>query len=747
MWLKQVTKSERNVNLALNLPQLQNLMKRDPSSYIEEFNQQWRNFKAQLDLFNLKPQEKDQDDFGNLVMFLAHISLCYKKETESLPQLLVDLLENHYKVLQPELRRSLVQALILLRNKDLIQTEKLLSLFFTLFRCQDKMLRALLHSHIVTDIKNMNAKAKNNKLNKTFQNFMYTMLKDTNEIAARKSLEVMIELYKKNIWNDSKTVNVIAEACFSENIKVVAIAVHFFLGTNDEEKVEEEDDSVDVNQIKHALSINKKTKSKRNKIEKVLAATKRREKKNTKAEIFNFSALHLLNDPQTFADKLFSRLKQTKNSIQHKFELKLQILNLITRLIGIHKLIIFGVYEFVISYIKPAQRDVTMILAYTAQASHELIPPEILTPVIQAIADNFIWSNCSAEVICAGMNSLREICIRCPLAMPEELLQSLISDYKHHKEKGVITAARGLLGLFREINPEMLKKKDRGKSASINIKTIKAPQFGEVKVFETVEGLEELIQKENEEEFQWVDDEGKESDESSEDGWEEIEDNLENEDLKQVEGWEGWEVASDDESDIEEEWIEQTEENTVIEDNVSNSSDIKENVPSGKQQPPKSNLNRSMVYEKILTAKDFKRLKQMKMQKEILRKSGKKEVDISMIDLDDTDDSDIESNAEGDVEINDKVEPSSLLGTLKRKRNYEERLESIKMGREGREKYGSKKNKLEKVTSKTNKEKSKVKNNMMMVHKRSVKGKAKRSLRDKQKTLRAHIDKQKRKGM
>lgn len=30
----------------------------------------------------------------------------------------------------------------------------------------------------------------------------------------------MIDLYKKNIWNDPKTVNVIATACLSKNAKV-----------------------------------------------------------------------------------------------------------------------------------------------------------------------------------------------------------------------------------------------------------------------------------------------------------------------------------------------------------------------------------------------------------------------------------------------------------------------------------------------------------------------------------------------
>lgn len=86
----------------------------------------------------------------------------------------------------------------------------------------------------------------------TLQNFMYTMLRDSNPIAAKLSLDVMGELYTRNIWwvlyylsvrwtlfwvrpcrldcfftwsnlcrrNDAKTVNVITTACFSKVTKV-----------------------------------------------------------------------------------------------------------------------------------------------------------------------------------------------------------------------------------------------------------------------------------------------------------------------------------------------------------------------------------------------------------------------------------------------------------------------------------------------------------------------------------------------
>lgn len=49
---------------------------------------------------------------------------------------------------------------------------------------------------------------------------MYTILNDSHALAAKKSLDVMIELYQKNIWRDVKTVNVISTACFSHITKV-----------------------------------------------------------------------------------------------------------------------------------------------------------------------------------------------------------------------------------------------------------------------------------------------------------------------------------------------------------------------------------------------------------------------------------------------------------------------------------------------------------------------------------------------
>lgn len=59
----------------------------------------------------------------------------------------------------------MTRALILMRNKNLLEPTTLLSLFFKLLHCPDKTLRKSLETHIMIDIKNVNKKHKNHKLN------------------------------------------------------------------------------------------------------------------------------------------------------------------------------------------------------------------------------------------------------------------------------------------------------------------------------------------------------------------------------------------------------------------------------------------------------------------------------------------------------------------------------------------------------------------------------------------------------
>jgi protein SDA1 len=58
--------------MELNLPILQNHIKRDPGSYREEFMRQLRHFEHMSDMLRLDPTST-QPEFSKLVLFLAHV--------------------------------------------------------------------------------------------------------------------------------------------------------------------------------------------------------------------------------------------------------------------------------------------------------------------------------------------------------------------------------------------------------------------------------------------------------------------------------------------------------------------------------------------------------------------------------------------------------------------------------------------------------------------------------------------------
>uniref|UniRef100_A0A8C2J9R0 Protein SDA1 n=1 Tax=Cyprinus carpio TaxID=7962 RepID=A0A8C2J9R0_CYPCA len=638
---------DNKINLPTNLPQLQNLIKRDPKSYTEEFLQQYRHYQSNVEIFKHQP-DKSNKDLAELVMFLAQVGHCYLEELSDFPQQLTDLLLNHHTVLEPDLRMTFCKALILLRNKDLISPTSLLGLFFELLRCHDKLLRKTLYTHIVTDIKNINAKHKNNKLNTTLQNFMYTMLRDSNPTAAKISLDVMVELYRRNIWNDTKTVNVITTACFSKVTKILVAGLKFFLGKDEDEKKDSDSESEDEGPTTRDLmvrySTGKKTSKNKKKLEKAMKVLKKHKKKK-KVEVFNFSAIHLVHDPQDFAEKL---LKQLESS-NERFEVKIMMMELISRLVGIH--------------------EVTKILLCAAQASHQLVPPEIIEPVIKTIANNFVTDRNSGEAMTVGINAIKELVARCPLSMSEDLLQDL-AQYKSHKDKNVVMSARGLIQLFRDLNPHMLHRRDRGKPTESS-KEAKIQNYGELEAKDYIPGAEVLEVKEK------VDEE-------------------EDED--------GWESASMSEDDDDSEWV-----------NVHHSSDEDQTEVAEKLQSIPEDERKAKAAavstSRLLTQDDFKKIRIAQMAKEVSAAPGK-------------------GQKRKNVESEEEEERGELLSLRdierlhkKPKSDKETRLATAMAGRTDRKEFVRKRSKLNPFASTSNKEKKRKKNFMMMKHSQDVRTK------------------------
>ncbi|XP_017092635.2 protein SDA1 homolog [Drosophila bipectinata] len=697
-----------NNQLPENLPQLQNLIKRDPESYSDEFHIQYQHFLSLLEVFALNPGEENKS-LDDIVMFIAQVAQCYPKVCEEFPKRLSDLLKNYATVLDPAMRNCFVKALILLRNKNLVPALDILELFFQLLRCPDKNLRTFLQTHIVTDIKNMNAKHKDMKLNSSLQAFMYSMLKDANPKAAKMSADIMIELYKKNIWNDAKTVNVIATVgCFSKVTKVLVTSLKFFLG-HDEEEEESDSDSENEVDLKGALManrVNKKTKKRQKQLAQIKKQAVKAQKKKKNAPAFNFSGIHLVHNPQGMAEGLFKQLQGSNE----RFEVKLMHLDVISRLIGIHELFLFGFYPYITRFLQPHQRQVTRVLQFAAQASHELVPGDIIEPILKTIANNFITERNSSDVMAIGLNATREICMRCPLAMGEDLLQDLAM-YKTYKEKSVMMAARSLITLYREHLPALLHKKDRGRQTEAQAER-KVRAYGEREVHDTVLGAEALLK-----DSKTIDIESDEDTDSNDGEWVNV---------THSDGEGGPDVDDDDEEEDEDDEEEDDEEDEGNSDEEDSNSD--EGVGSGeeadktkKQKADLKILNQKeaaqeLALTRIFTDEDFKRINAANLKKTVT--SARKRP--------------LEQDRAEFVKLN-----SIEMIYKKRKHDKESRLETVQAGRKDRERFGWKDGRVNENCSKTNREKRKTKNFGMLRHK--ARSKVKKSFKDKQQALRKHL--------
>lgn len=94
------------------------------------------------------------------------------------------------------------------------------------------------------------------------------------------------ELWKKGVWSDAKTVSIVSLAVFHPNTKVQAAAIHFFLGSENEDEEDEEADEErearkDVKKMQHSLDVGKSGRKK----EKLLQQSKRDANKVSAEEI------------------------------------------------------------------------------------------------------------------------------------------------------------------------------------------------------------------------------------------------------------------------------------------------------------------------------------------------------------------------------------------------------------------------------------------------------------------------------
>lgn len=553
------------VDVTLKVSQLQNLCKRDPAGYREDYEAQVRRLESELAILALQPSTEPSPRLIELMQFAAAVSSSsYKgQESDRIANLLTGLLVGPTEKtsssklgvftnstsmpalqLHRDVRKTCVSALILMRNKGVLAPLRLLELFFRVMAAvPDKALREILYRHLVNDIRNINKKGKrDDAVNRSVQSFLHKVVSThgsagakeevaATDVAAKRATDLVCELYRRRVWTEERTIAILASAVQSPNQTVMCRSMRFFLNVEEkmaaDEQQKEEEEWNDSNIIDYH-SHSKKTASRKRQTTRAL---KNRQKVQLKKEQGDwmeaspehdrgveackklYPAIELLRDPQGLAEAL---LKKLRAGTHYKYEVKLLMINFVTRLVGNHELMLLPLYPFLQKYMGGHQRDVTAILAYTVQACHEDVPPAEVFGILKTIAHNFITERCSEEQMAVGINAARAICARVPsalsiedentndlmagstsTAMDIEAFARDLAAYGNHRDRSVSISGKSWTNFVREVHPGLLQAKNRGlKGSALHKAGTKPLRYGEKLVSAGVEGADLLIEYE-----------------------------------------------------------------------------------------------------------------------------------------------------------------------------------------------------------------------------------------------------------
>ena len=225
-----------------------------------------------------------------------------------------------------ELRRALAKAISMLHARGMLDGGDVLPLCFSLFKCRDFALRSMMFAHIV---RMLSGKKKGGNggggVRGAIAGFLHRMVLDEDEVAAKKSLAVVIELYRNGTWRDARAVGVVAAAVEHPSGRVLRAACNFFLGQDvydddddddDEEEDEDGDDGLN-GRLRVAMQAatsgsltsedvyraskkgtNRTKKRKQEKLKKVQKAARKAARKDVTGNSQGFTAIQLLSDPQ-----------------------------------------------------------------------------------------------------------------------------------------------------------------------------------------------------------------------------------------------------------------------------------------------------------------------------------------------------------------------------------------------------------------------------------------------------------------
>lgn len=458
---------------------MQHFVFTNPKDHFEEIQSSFLEFLSLVELYQDQPKQIDSN-FLAILYNLSHVIYHFDMK-EKFIEILFNFLETHPESLPSDVRVSFIQSLIVLHNKNAFSTEKAIQKFFPLNRINDKTVRKIIFGHFINNLQGNQSKS----IKKEIQKFV----NHDNQRISTIALRLIIDLFYKTNQEDFETINFIARLIETKNFDKFYLINHivsFFLDPFTPEEVDEGELDELLAKAQNAKKVNAKTNKSEKKINQII---------KKKKSIFHENPIRLLDlieNPHKFVLHLFSFLSRPETSKNFKTrDSQLRALELLSKIIAHFQLNFDEFLKYITKFVRPNYENVTKMLVICASAVHPQTTPDQLTELLRIIADRFIVDNLDEEIRIVGLNCVREICARNCHGMTESMLSDLTLE-KKSDIKGVVVAARSLINLFREVQPDLLSKKDRGKPNDKEGPVIGAV-FGEVKEDFDEELLEESL--------------------------------------------------------------------------------------------------------------------------------------------------------------------------------------------------------------------------------------------------------------
>ncbi|GIQ84535.1 Sda1 protein, partial [Kipferlia bialata] len=293
------------------------------------------------------------------------------------------------------------------------------------------------------------------------------------------------------VWRDTATVNAIAKAVFHKDSRMSEGALHFLLDADaTAPDTSDEEGGRDMKEIQAAVIADRQKRGgdetkRKKRVERNLAQLRRKQaEKESGHNIASYAPVLLeIHDAQQYAERLFQLIRRRST----KFQTKALAIEVLGNLLGVRELLVPEFHSYLCRYVKRKQDGVSRILNAGVAATHSEIPPDVLYPFIRCIADEFVTDAATDNGITVGLAAIGEISNRAPYVLAEhvDLLQDLISYKDARKSKGVVSAARRLMQVYRQLDPNLLKSRDRGRETNMRMKTMTEEERAKAKAMTT----------------------------------------------------------------------------------------------------------------------------------------------------------------------------------------------------------------------------------------------------------------------